>query len=440
MKNLEITRKERNTTTTWVFPERTATAEEKAMLRGRMCEIGVRTIFSNFCYSFGGKNYIQQHGGPIGARVTMSAARMVMQDWAEQYHQILLNIGLKVWLFAGYVDDGRQGTSNIRMGTRFQEEKKVFEWRQEWEDEDKLENTTNTARVSKLCNKAMNSINPDLQFTVETSEDFKEKRLPSLDFYMWVEDGQIKHSYFEKPMKTQLVIMKRSAMSENQKMDILSNELIRRLSNIGPGIERQEVCNIIDKYTKQLKNSEYDRKQAKEIITCGLRGHKNKIERRKQDGEAFYRAASDTLEARTRKKLTEKNNWFRKKKKKEIGKLRRDKRREGENHSQRDKNEKEQNGGGAKAVIFVPYTIGSLLAKEMREKENELEKLTGYRLKIVEKVGDPLERMIVKNNPWSGQDCDRDGCLLCTTKVKTGKNLDQRCSKRSAVYETWCES
>jgi hypothetical protein len=153
----------------------------------------------------------------------------------------------------------------------------------------------------------MNSVNPDLQFTVETAEDFEDGRLPTLDFDMWVDEGGvIKHSYFEKPMKTQLVLMKRSAMSENQKIDILSNELIRRLSNVGQGIEKSETTKVINNYTRQLKNSEYEQKQAKEIITCGLRGYKNKVERRRQDGEDFYRKARDTLHRRTRKKLMEK--------------------------------------------------------------------------------------------------------------------------------------
>jgi hypothetical protein len=33
-------------------------------------------------------------------------------------------------------------------------------------------------------------------------------------------------------MKTQFTVMQKSAMSEHQKMSILSNELVRRLSNI----------------------------------------------------------------------------------------------------------------------------------------------------------------------------------------------------------------
>ena len=37
-------------------------------------------------------------------------------------------------------------------------------------------------------------------------------------------------------------------------------------------------------------------------------------------------------------------------------------------------------------------------------------------------------------------DCGRQGCLLCTTKLKTEKNLSQDCHTRCLVYETWCMS
>ena len=53
-------------------------------------------------------------------------------------------------------------------------------------------------RMAKQFGIAMNSINQDLKFTVETEIDYKEKRLPTLDFYMWYQNGLIHHSYFEK--------------------------------------------------------------------------------------------------------------------------------------------------------------------------------------------------------------------------------------------------
>ena len=93
-----------------------------------------------------------------------------------------------------------------------------------------------------------------------------------------------------------------------------------------------------------------------------------------------------------------------------------------------------------KTAIFVPQTANSLLAKMLRQEEAHLEKVTGYRVKYVEKSGQNIGNMLVSSNPWSGLDCGRQGCLLCETKVKTGQNLTQNCSKRNLTYQTWCNS
>ena len=93
-----------------------------------------------------------------------------------------------------------------------------------------------------------------------------------------------------------------------------------------------------------------------------------------------------------------------------------------------------------KAVMFVPYTHGRRLAKKLREAEISLEELTGYRLKIVERGGRKLEDLLHRSNPWEGKDCERQNCLPCQTKLVTGKYSNQSCSKRSAVYETWCKN
>ena len=59
------------------------------------------------------------------------------------------------------------------------------------------------------------------------------EKLDTLDFATWPEiDNKLNFVYFEKSMRTQFVIMKRSAISDHQRYQILSNELIRRLSNI----------------------------------------------------------------------------------------------------------------------------------------------------------------------------------------------------------------
>ena len=142
---------------------------------------------------------------------------------------------------------------------RFSEEKKAFVLSEEGLTEDiekKKEGESDDQRMARVCLPAMNSINPDLQFTVETQDDFERQRLPTLDFELWKEGNLIRHSYFQKKMKTPLVIMERSAMSQQQKVQILSNELLRRLSNVQQGVvTREEIREIIDQLVKEMKNS-----------------------------------------------------------------------------------------------------------------------------------------------------------------------------------------
>ena len=102
-------------------------------------------------------------------------------------------------------------------------------------------------------------------------------------------NGLLNHSYFQKSVKTPLVIMEKSAMSHNQRYSILSNEMIRRLSNTNhedPDI--QDVTNIIETFTQQLKSSGYGRKEARETVTCGFLGWRRKISRRIKEGSPFY--------------------------------------------------------------------------------------------------------------------------------------------------------
>ena len=141
-------------------------------------------------------------------------------------------------MLAGYVDDGRQFTSSLRPGMRFDKNKKIFQYSEEGAVEDKNKKNngeSNNQRMARICQEAMNAVNKDLQFTVETPEDFPNEELPTLDFKIWQEQDQsIDHTYYQKPMKTPLVIMARSGMSVQQKIQILANELTGRISNINP--------------------------------------------------------------------------------------------------------------------------------------------------------------------------------------------------------------
>ena len=171
----------------WCFPKKEddLTAIENRNIIARTAEIGVRVIFENFTYRWGGDTYRQSSGGPIGCRVTMAVARIVMQVWSEQYRSLLESEGILIAMMKGYVDDNRQITRLLAMGKRFNVENNKFEVTDEALEYDikaKADGEHVDQRMARVCRQAMVSVNPDLDFTVETAQEYKEGYIPTLEF------------------------------------------------------------------------------------------------------------------------------------------------------------------------------------------------------------------------------------------------------------------
>ena len=65
-------------------------------------------------------------GGPIGARLTMALARLVMQDWSEHFSRILKKNLIGEHLRGIFVDDGRNVIDILSLGTRYDSEQRCL--------------------------------------------------------------------------------------------------------------------------------------------------------------------------------------------------------------------------------------------------------------------------------------------------------------------------
>ena len=345
----------------YVFREQELSEKELVQVQASVIEIATRTLFENHTYRFGEQTYRQASGGSIGDRWTGAVAEIVMQDWAEDYRAILENSGLHVPLLAGYVDDGRQCTTTLRPGMRFSKAENRFEYSEEGELEDenkRLAGESKNQRMARICLPAMNSINKDLEFTVESQEEFENEQLPTLDFSLWInEKGELNHTYYQKPMKTPLVLMARSAMSSQQKVQILSNELTRRIFNINQEKnDIEEYKKVINTMTQEMRNSEYNYSTARQVVVSGIRGLRTRLEMRTRKGQEKYRLGATTVKARERKKLLARESWYKDE----------EKNTECENNQKKGKNKNKMrtNEYPVVSVMFVPYTPGGVLAKK----------------------------------------------------------------------------
>ena len=304
-------------------------------------------------------------------------------------------------------------------------------------------------------------VNIPTYLPVEVHSDFPNNRLPTLDFFLWPEWWGINHSFFEKEMRTPFLTMQRSAICDHQRYSILANDLVRRLSNVNiERVPQEEVIQIIEKFIQLLVNSGYDRAQAREAVVSGIRGWRAKMKRRQDEPAGFYRNAASTMAGRYKKKLTAKTSWYkqqaknrkrkhemdeeelaeeeermenkRSKKPNERLEGEEDNKSRGENLGKNlDKNtSSSSNMNKAKAVLFVPYTVGGTLAKRLRQAEENLMVTTGYKIKIVERGGTKLEDLLHKSDPCTVI----DRTVSCVPQSST----QARINPKNAPRETLC--
>ena len=281
-----------------------------------------------------------------------------------------------------------------------------------------------------------------LNFTTEVGEG-EERWLATLDTSLRVEpNNKISYTYYEKPTTTNVLVQRRSALEENSKNQILSNDLVRRLGNVDDQQNKEMIKTVVDSYSQKLLTSGYSRVQTRRIILNGIRGWENKKSRAKREQRRVNRTAKESMKGRVIKKAIGKNNWFRKSTKSKNFNENKGERtsydKNGENNYQKNKKESgvQDKSLRTAAVMFVENTKEGKLAKNLREVVERVKHILGYSIKIVERAGTPLKLLFSLSRVGGGQECGRTECPTCTQESR-GEKLPL-CTKRSVLYENIC--
>ena len=86
--------------------------------------------------------------------------------------------------------------------------------------------------------------------------------------------------------------------------------------------------------------------------------------------------------------------------------------------------------GGNEAVIFVPATPNSQLQKKY---ETEI-KRPGFKIKVVEKAGLAIKRLLQKSDPFKPWQCEREDCQVCRTEGRESVTYEIKCIGCNNVY------
>ena len=125
--------------------------------------------------------------------------------------------------------------------------------------------------------------------------------------------NEIEYIFYEKPMKSMLVIGKESALPFNVKMKSLTQEVFRRLHNTRMTQMESHRTPILTKFMAKMKASGYTALDRLKVLEGGFNTF-DRIKKLEEEGKRlFYRPPSVRDKERKKKKENEKE-WFKSKK------------------------------------------------------------------------------------------------------------------------------
>jgi hypothetical protein len=88
-----------------------------------------------------------------------------------------------------------------------------------------------------------------------------------------------------------------------------------------------------------------------------------------------------------------------------------------------------------KSVLFVPPTPGGILAKELKKREEELNKYSEERIKVIEKGGIKVENILTKKDPFLKDKCTEKLCPICKNE---SNKVNVVCNSNNVGYRWVC--
>ena len=290
-----------------------------------------------------------------------------------------------------------------------------------------------------------NNIDPQIRFTGEGADNHVGGRVPMLDLEVWRSSSKetggkkLEWSYYEKPIMSQLLLMEKSAMPMNTKMNVLSQEIIRRMKNMSLSLPVSARVEVLNRMMIKMKDSGYSQDQRLDVLHAGTLGFCRMMVRQRTMGRRINRPRKEGQEERRDRKILGDTQWFRHKSKEELPDLdmtsrkddpaRNNRRKKTHRRGVRQSQCEWRNRGGEgesrtdlekepvtsrksnpppplqqpETMVFVPITDKSTLKKKLQEQDDKFASLHNTsRVRFVERGGGRLLKLWGQQTPGEG--------------------------------------
>ena len=247
------------------------------------------------------------------------------------------------------------------------------------------------------------SIHPSIQVEVDCGFNHLEElgRLPVLDLEVWIgeaEDGvwKILHTHYMKDVSNRLVMASRSAHGQNTKRNVMVNEICRILKNCSTYLPCMVVADKVSYFVRRMEYSGHDEEFRYKVVKTAVKRYEKRVERWHK-GEAMY---ADNRDDQTKEadKTEKKRQWY-------------------------------KGDGKYESVLFVQPTKDS----ELKKKVQQLAKRNKVKVKVVERAGLTVKRVLQRSDPYEKK-YERKDCVMC----ELGKSGE--CRERGCGYQLMCKT
>ena len=265
------------------------------------------------------------------------------------------------------------------------------------------ENKELDALMMDLIRTIGNEIHQSIQLEVDYPSKYRDGKLPILDLKVWLakrtkdEKRVVMYEYYEKEISSKWMIHAEAALAMQTKRTILTQQLLRVLLNCSQDLPWEHKTEKANKMMMKLQYSGYGQEFRHDVAKSAISAF-NKIVEEEEDGiRPMFRPRGFEATERKEAKARKKKEWYSK--------------------------------GGFESVIFVPATPQSELKKEYEKKIAQ----TPFKIKVVEKSGTQLKRVVQVSNPFRGETCNDEDCFVCSSGEK------KNCRKNEIKYHIDCE-
>ena len=210
----------------------------------------------------------------------------------------------------------------------------------------------------------------------------------------------ILHEFYMKEVSSKSVISREAALAMSIKRTILTQECLRVILNCHELVGWERVTEHLDFFMARMQAGAYDKEFRFQVLKSAIDAFEAKKEEGASGGTPLYRPRGWRRCERRREREKKKKDWFKK--------------------------------GNKESVMFIPATPNSELRKKLQEEVDQ----KGFKIKVVEKSGTRLVRLLQRNDPFKKKSCrDAQRCMVC--KGENGEEGGD-CRESGVTYKIKC--